>query len=230
MLDKENLSDLFFDLDHTLWDFEKNSSLTFERIFEEMKIQLSLEVFLTAYKEINLRFWKLYRENKITQKELRQQRLIQAFKTVDFEVDPGRIDEISNLYIQYLSTFPHLFDGAIPLLSLLKKKYRLHIITNGFQVIQHRKIHNSGLSPFFDQIFTAEAVGHKKPHPIIFEYALEKTSTLPSHSIMIGDNLEADIQGALDIGMQAIHFNSNNEPSHQLCTMVNSLNEIEDLL
>tara|TARA_A200000113_G_C8856697_1_gene352038 strand:+ start:855 stop:1547 length:693 start_codon:yes stop_codon:yes gene_type:complete len=230
MLDKEKPSDLFFDLDHTLWDFEKNSSMTFERVFQEMRIQLALENFLLAYEEINHRFWMLYRENKITQLELRHQRLIHTFQTIDYDYDPNKINQISDLYIRYLSTFTHLFEGTIPLLEELKQKYQIHIITNGFEGVQQRKIENSGLSPFVDKIITAEKVGYKKPNPIIFEYALEQTATDASKSIMIGDSLEADILGALAVGMGAIHFNSHNEPQHDYCPVVNSLRDIQNLL
>ena len=97
MLHKPILSDVFFDLDHTLWDFEKNSSLTFERVFEQMKIQAALDPFLSAYEGINHHFWKLYRENKITQIELRHQRLIQTFNAIDYDFDKKKIKKIFNL-------------------------------------------------------------------------------------------------------------------------------------
>ena len=121
MPNKEILCNIFFDLDHTLWDFEKNSSLTFERIFEEMKIQTDLDLFLSAYEEINHNFWKLYRENKITQFELKHYRLIETFKSIDYDIDLKKIKVLSDLYIRYLSTFTNLFDGAFKLLEELKK-------------------------------------------------------------------------------------------------------------
>ena len=224
------ITDVFFDLDHTLWDFEKNSALTFEKIFDEININLNLNEFLNAYEGINHQYWKLYRENKISQKELREIRLIKTFQAIGFDFDPGKIDLISEQYIFHLSTFSNLFEGAISLLEELKGKYQLHVITNGFEVVQHHKIKNSGLSSYFENIFTAEKVGYKKPHPIIFEHALEKTKTLANNSLMIGDSLEADILGALNIGMQAIHFNSHNEPLHNHCPMVKNLDEICSLL
>ena len=230
MLHKPILSDVFFDLDHTLWDFEKNSYLTFERVFEQMKIQAALDPFLSAYEGINHHFWKLYRENKITQIELRHQRLIQTFNAIDYDFDKKKINEISNLYIFHLSTFTNLFDGAITLLKDLNKKYKLHIITNGFDLVQHHKIKNSGLSPYFDKIITAEKVGYKKPNPLIFKYALNQTSSEFSKSLMIGDSLEADILGALNLGMGAIHFNSHNEPMHNYCPIVTTLQEIQNLI
>ena len=224
------ITDVFFDLDHTLWDFERNSALTFEKIFGELKIDLNLVDFLAAYEGINHYYWKLYRENKISQKELRHKRLIETFRVIDFAFDPSNIKSISDQYILNLSTFSNLFEGAISLLEKLKVKYKLHIITNGFEVVQHNKINNSGLSPYFKNIFTSEKVGYKKPHPIIFEYALDQANAFPNNSMMIGDSLEADILGALNIGMQAIHFNSHDEPIHDHCPIVQNLDEINVML
>ncbi len=230
MPDKNQITDVFFDLDHTLWDFEKNSALTFEKIFDQLKINLNLNGFLEAYEGINHHYWKLYRENKISQEELRHKRLIKTFEAIDFDFDPQKIESISDQYILHLSTFSNLFEGAISLLDGLKIKYQLHVITNGFEIVQHHKIKNSGLSSYFKNVFTAEKVGYKKPHPIIFECALDHTQTNAHNSLMIGDSLEADVLGAMNIGMQAIHFNSHNEPQHDHCPIVENLDEISIML
>ena len=230
MLDKNRITDVFFDLDHTLWDFEKNSALTFEKIFMELNIDLQLEDFLRVYDGINHHYWKLYRENKIYQKELRHQRLIQSFQAIDYAFDPQNIDSISDQYLLHLSTFSNLFEGAISLLQELQNQYNLHVLTNGFELVQHHKIKNSGLSSYFRNIFTAEKVGYKKPHPFIFEYAMEQSNSEAHKSLMIGDSLEADILGALGVGMQAIHFNSHNEPLHDYCPVVKNLKEIRAML
>ena len=230
MPDKNQITDVFFDLDHTLWDFEKNSALTFEKIFDQLNINLNLNGFLEAYEGINHHYWKLYRENKISQEQLRHKRLIKTFEAIDFDFDPQKIESISDQYILHLSTFSNLFEGAISLLDGLKSKYQLHVITNGFEIVQHHKIKNSGLSSYFKNVFTAEKVGYKKPHPIIFEHALDHTQTNAHNSLMIGDSLEADVLGAMNIGMQAIHFNSHNEPQHDHCPMVENLDEISIML
>lgn len=220
---------MFFDLDHTLWDFEKNSALTFEKIFKQLNIDLHLGDFLDAYEGINHEYWKLYRENKISQTELRHKRLIKTFQSVDYEFDLDNIGLLSDKYILYLSTFSNLFEGSISLLESLQSKYRLHIISNGFDAVQFHKMKNSGLSPYFENVFTAEKVGYKKPHPFIFEYALDQSGTLAEKSLMIGDCLEADVLGALNTGMQAIHFNSHDEPLHDHCPIVQNLNEIKSM-
>jgi len=230
MLNKNIIKNFFFDLDHTLWDFEKNSSLAFEKVFYELKIEVCLESFLKEYKKINKFLWKLYQEDSISHDDLKKFRLTKTFTKIDYEFDKGRISEISNLYIEYLSKYNHLLDGAIPLLNFLKDKYNINIITNGFEKVQSNKIISSGLSPFIMNLFTAESIGYKKPNPKIFLHALRKTDTLPLHAVMVGDDLEADIFGAMDVGMQAIHFNSKNKFTNNSFLSVNSLDDIINYL
>jgi len=229
MINPEIITDIFFDLDHTLWDFEKNSGLTFDKVFKDVNMPVNLEEFLEVYNPINHAYWKLYRENKITQQELRFNRLSKTFEALKITVSDTIISQISELYIAYLSTFPHLFEGTIDLLETLHKRYRLHIITNGFDEVQHFKMKNSGIQSYFEHVFTAEKVGYKKPHPQIFIEALKVTETQAATSIMIGDSLEADILGAIDQGMYAIHFNSHGEKEHHICPIVYSLNELKSL-
>ena len=229
MINVNRITDIFFDLDHTLWDFEKNSALTFKLIFSKLNFKVEIDDFLAYYNPINQKCWKLYRENKISQKELRLQRLIQTFNSMNIQIKQNELNEISNLYIENLSKFTHLFDGANDLLKHLKKNYRLHIITNGFHKVQNFKIKNSGLKPYFNFIFTAEKVGFKKPHPKIFETAMNNAGSTPYKSLMIGDSFEADIKGALKLGMQALHFNSHNEPEHKSCTIRYSLKDIQQI-
>lgn len=229
MINTNSVTDVFFDLDHTLWDFEKNSGLTFNKIFLELNFPFSLDVFLKFYNPINHAQWKLYRENKITQEDLRFNRLNKTFEKLNYSASIGLIDNISEKYITYLSTFPHLFEGTLELLEALKNRFRLHIITNGFDKVQQFKIENSGIESFFEFVFTAEKVGFKKPHPEIFIQSLKTVNTTAEASIMIGDSFEADILGALNQGMQAIHFNSHNEEVHTKCPIVYSLAELKAL-
>ncbi|GGE04362.1 YjjG family noncanonical pyrimidine nucleotidase [Psychroflexus salis] len=197
---------VFFDLDHTLWDFEKNSALSFESIFTEHTVPFSVEEFLHNYIPINLKYWKRYRLNEITKEELRYQRLKEAFDSVQFKATDHLINTIAELYILRLSEQKHLFDGSLEILNYLKAKYHLHIITNGFEEVQYKKMYNSGISNYFLTTTTSEDVMLKKPHPKVFQHALQKAKATTQESIMIGDNLEADIFGALDVGMDAIYF------------------------
>jgi len=226
MIEKARITDIFFDLDHTLWDFEKNSALTFQKIFKELNLSLDLSLFLKHYVPINHAQWKRYRNNEISQETLRHERLALTFEACAIELNREALAEISHLYIEYLSTFPHLFEDALLLLKTLKEKYTLHIITNGFESIQHKKIERSGLTPYFEKVFTADKIGQKKPHPLIFETALKDTQTQAKNALMIGDSWEADIDTPLKMGFQAIHFNSHQEAAHNQCWQVKSLKEI----
>ncbi len=227
---REIVTDVFFDLDHTLWDFERNSALTFERILAENGIGVDLMDFLTVYVPANYAFWKLYREEKITKEELRYQRLRSVFDELGHPISDETIYLLSDEYIAHLSSFNHLFPGTVEILEYLRPKYRLHIITNGFQEIQDRKLKNANIHGYFEQVINSEMAGVKKPDPMIFELALERAKTAPDRSIMIGDSLEADIQGAQAVGLHVLHFNSDNGPMHDFCHMIHGLGEIKTFL
>lgn len=208
---KNKIKHVFFDLDHTLWDFEKNSDLAFQKIFNEYKITIDVSEFFKVYKPLNLKFWKLYREEKISKSELRYRRLKEAFDVINFEISDDLIDTIAIDYIDYLPHFNHLFNGTFEILDYLKDKYSLHIITNGFEEIQAKKMKSSKILDYFNVIVTSESVGAKKPNPKVFKFALDKANASIDNSIMIGDSIEADIYGALHVGLTAIHCNFNNE-------------------
>jgi len=210
------ISDVFFDLDHTLWDFEKNSALAFGAVFEKHKIAVNVQDFLVHYIPVNLRYWQLYQYDKITQHELRYGRLKEVFGILEYEADDDLIALLSVDYITFLPQFNHLFEGTIEILEYLHTKYKLHIITNGFHEVQNNKLRNSNIGHYFQTITNSETAGVKKPNPIIFEFAINQANTTKQNSIMIGDSLDADIQGALDCGLDAILFSENYiyAPSH----------------
>ncbi len=203
----QKIEHVFFDLDHTLWDFEKNSALTFEKIFTEINFSVDISSFLSYYKPINLDFWRLYREDKISKQELRYQRLKTTFDNMNLNISDDAIDQLSVLYIENLPTFNHLFDGTKEVLDYLACNYTLHIITNGFEEVQLKKLKKSGIYSYFSQVITSESVGVKKPNPLVFEYALQQSGASISNSVMIGDSFEADILGAHAVGMDVIFCN-----------------------
>jgi putative hydrolase of the HAD superfamily len=203
---QDKLKDIFFDLDHTLWDFEKNSEITFNLIFEKHSINLGLKDFMEVYRPVNFKYWNMYRRNQIDAVNLRYYRLKEVFDTLSYKADKPFVDLIANEYIDNLSDQIHLFEDAMDILNYLAAKYRLHIITNGFEIIQHKKIKSSKIDHFFETVTTAEGSGYKKPDRRIFDHALKKASAESKTSLMIGDSLEADIQGAKDFGMHAIYF------------------------
>lgn len=225
-----NIDHIFFDLDHTLWDFETNSAKTFEFIFNQSKIDVDLNDFLTLYVPNNQKFWKLYREEKITKPKLRYARLKETFDGLSYIISDEMINHLSETYIDNLPKYNTLFNGTIEILNYLLSKYQLHIITNGFEEVQMQKLKKSQIMHFFDKIITSESVGAKKPNSKIFNHALKVTNAVAENSMMIGDNLEADIQGAKEIGMQAIFFNIHNEPVNNSIISVNTLLEIKQYL
>ena len=209
-----HIKHIFFDLDHTLWDFEANSKKTFSYIFDKNDLEIEFNDFIEVYQPINHRYWKLFREDKVSKAQLRYGRLKEAFKD----------------HITYLANHNALFENAIQVLEYLQPKYKMHIITNGFEEVQHRKLKNSNLLPFFDEIITSEKVGVKKPNPRIFEYALDITGAVNGESVMIGDNFEADILGAKNMGMQVIFCKFNGEVATEEVSSVNNLLELKNFL
>lgn len=218
------ITDVFFDLDHTLWDFDRNSALTFEKIFRINNVDLSIIEFISHYERINLKYWKLYREEKIGKQELRFARLNETFETIDFKVEEELVHKLSEDYIAHLATYNYLFDNTHEILEYLSMHYNLHIITNGFEEIQHKKLTKSKIHHYFKTVTNSEMVGVKKPNPKIFNYALEYAKANVNTSIMIGDSYEADILGAKDVGMDVVFFDLNK-------TKVDpSIKQIDDLM
>ncbi len=205
-MNKHVIKALYFDLDHTLWDFEANSALAFKALFERYEIDLDFHDFLSVYIPNNIVFWKRFREGTIDKETLRYQRLKTVFDQLDYQASKAFIYELADAYIQTLPENNILFPGAITMLDALKPHYALHVITNGFKDVQHFKMKNSGLLPYFETVTDSSSVGKKKPDPQIFEHALKVGEVHPHEAVMIGDSLEADIEGALKVGMHAVHF------------------------
>ncbi|MBG6109953.1 putative hydrolase of the HAD superfamily [Flavobacterium sp. CG_9.10] len=227
---QNNIKDVFFDLDHTLWDFDKNSELTFENIFNKNHPTIETKIFIEKYVPINQACWKLYQYDKITHAELRYNRLKHSFDAIDYFISDEQIESIAQEYIDLLPENNHLFDGTFEVLDYLKQKYKLHIITNGFAEVQFKKITNSKIGSYFQTITNSEMAGVKKPNPIIFEYALDLAKAKKENSIMIGDCLEADVQGALDAGLDAIFFNESRVQVSNTIKQVNHLLELKKYL
>ena len=227
---KEQIEHIFFDLDHTLWDFEKNSALAFKRIFEERELALDLNDFLHVYVPLNLKFWRMFRENKLTKTELRYIRLKSAFDALKYPCNDLLIKEIANDYLTYLPTFNHLFKETGTILSYLDQTYKLHIITNGFANVQEGKLVNSGIDHYFKVVVNSEMAGVKKPNPYIFKLAMKRAGARPERSLMIGDSFEADVLGALNAGMHALYFNPEGETVPGHIQSIGNLLEIKKLL
>ncbi len=225
-----NITDIFFDLDHTLWDFDKNSVLAFDKIFKSQHPTIDTNQFVEVYAPINQACWKLYQVDKITHEELRYQRLKQTFDVLNYTISDEEIDQISVDYIDFLPDNNLLFDGAKELLDYLFPKYKLHIITNGFAEVQTKKLKNSGIESYFKTVTNSEKAGVKKPHRNIFEFALSLAETNKENAVMIGDCIEADVQGAIDFGMKAILFDEQKLNSSKEIVKINHLLELKNIL
>lgn len=221
---------VFFDLDHTLWDFDKNSNIAFSKIFQELGITINFSEFISVYTPINANYWSLYRNDEVTKAELRYGRLKDTFDAVNYVISDEKIHFISESYIKGLALNNFLLHNTKDVLAYLFPKYKLHIITNGFEEVQLKKIISSELSPYFSEIITSESVGVKKPNPIIFNEALKRSGALAGESVMIGDNIEADVYGALESGLSAILFNYHRIIPPPEIKAINRLIELKEIL
>lgn len=198
---------LFFDLDRTLWDFEKNANETFNDIYNKYQLTdrgvTTFNDFMEVYHGINNTLWDYYRKGQIEKEVLNVQRF--ALTLDSFGIDDIPLSHhIAHDYIELSPTKKHLFPGTVPVLEYLSGKYTLHLITNGFEEVQYKKLINSNLRHFFTHVITSEEAGYKKPDPNIFLYALNVAGTVAAESLMIGDDQEVDIDGARQAGMDQV--------------------------
>ena len=225
---------IFFDLDRTLWDFDAAAEVAFERIYEKYDLKSlgipSAHEFHEVYHPLNEELWVLYRADKITKDELNRTRFMKPLEHYGIH-DIELADHLSEDYVYWSPRIVRLVPGTMELLDYLKPKYHLHLITNGFQEVQHTKLNGSGLEPYFETLTVSEEVGVKKPNPEIFHYALRKAGAIAEESIMIGDEMAVDIDGARAAGMNTVMFNPKREKIEGNRTFeVNDLREIMEIL
>ncbi len=224
---------IYFDLDRTIWDFDKNAIETFKDIFEKYeleKIFKSFHNFYTTYVKHNDKLWQDYREGKIEKSILSYKRF--SLTLEEYGVNDDELaKKISHDYITISPTKKSLFPHAHETLEYLQDKYKLYIITNGFNEVQFTKLKNSNLDKYFDKVFTSENAGAQKPNPIIFEHALNNADATATESIMIGDDLQVDILGAKNYGLDQVFFNPfKKEHSEDITHEINSLKELQEIL
>jgi putative hydrolase of the HAD superfamily len=227
--------DLFFDLDHTLWDFETNSKETIQELYNTHRLAdlgiVDFDGFYSTYSAHNHRLWDRYTKGFIKQEELRWKRVYLSL--LDFKVaNEPLAKEMSQAYLEILPNKKHLFPYTIEILEYLKQKeYKMHLITNGFESVQFKKIKNSGLADYFIEVITSEASNSLKPQKEIFEYALKNANASVTESIMIGDNESADIQGGINIGMDTVFVNHIQAiPTIPATYTITHLKELETIL
>ena len=226
--------DIFFDLDRTLWDFDAAAEVAFERIYDQYHLKErgipSAHEFHEVYHPLNEKLWELYRVDKITKEDLNRTRFLKPLEHYGIH-DIELADHLSEDYVYWSPRIVRLVPGTIELLEYLKPKYHLHLITNGFQEVQHTKLSGAGLEPYFETRTVSEEVGVKKPNPEIFRYALRKANATAEESLMIGDEMAVDIDGARDAGMDTLFFNpTGTETEGERTYEVRSLLDIKQLL
>jgi putative hydrolase of the HAD superfamily len=226
---------LFFDLDHTLWDFDANARLTIEQLHIDFNLPEKgihdFDRFHRNYLVHNERLWAEYRTGHIKQDELRLKRM--WLSLLDFGIDDEELArQMGELFLQLLPTRTLLFPDTLDVLHYLQEKhYHLHLITNGFEQTQHKKLQSSGLAPFFNVVVTSECSNSLKPQKEIFDYALNKTGAAVAESLMIGDALDVDVAGAFNVGMDAVHVNYNRvEQDIKPTYTIYHLKELKDFL
>ncbi|MCH7402684.1 YjjG family noncanonical pyrimidine nucleotidase [Belliella kenyensis] len=225
---------IFFDLDHTLWDYDRNVQESLSEIFDHFELInfgiTNAAHFIKGFYQVNYKLWDLYNQGKIDKIGLRESR----FRLIFEEIKATSLEIPSELELDFMhrtSTKQHLLPYALEILEYLKPGYPMHIITNGFNESQEKKLIASGLTPYFDLIITSETTGHKKPDARIFHYALEKLGVTNDKVLMIGDNPNSDILGAINANIDQVYF----DPSGKGCDYkptytISHLKELESLL
>lgn len=219
---------LFFDLDNTLWDFDKNAKLAMRDTIAELQLEpyiANFDAFYEFYESINTQLWEDYRKQQIRKPEL----IVKRFSdTLTHYQVPG-IDPIAmnDRYLHHMARQHALIAGARELLQELRsREYHLQIITNGFKEVQLNKLKNCGIEGYFEHVFISEVIEYPKPHPKIFEHAIKSSNAPKSKSIMIGDNWETDIKGAKAFGIDQVYFG----PTEQIPVQTSTLNGNPDIL
>ena len=225
---------IIFDLDHTLWDFEKNSFLTIKHLFEEYNLELllggiSLEEYFEVYTLTTKELWKLYDQKKVNKTELRQQRLALVFQ--HFNSSNPQLEKIlEEKYLNMCPYTPHLMHGTLDLLQYLAPKYDLHLLTNGFKSIQDIKVSTTKIKKYFTNIVTSEDSGYSKPNSEAFQFLHDKLNSSKERCLMIGDNATSDILGAHNFGYDSVYFSPENESTHLATYNISDLTELKQLI
>jgi putative hydrolase of the HAD superfamily len=202
---------IFFDLDNTLWNFEKNSEsamlVTFNH-FNIGELSINFNDFFKSYSKHNHDLWAKYRKKEVGKKELIKSRFQNTFLELGVKgIEP---EKMNDFYLNEMPKQNKLFDGVLETLQYLKgRNYKMNIITNGFREVQNQKLEKSGLMPFFGKVFTSEEIKCPKPNREIFEHAVKSVNAKKKTSIMVGDVWEVDVLGATNFGMDAVLFDEN---------------------
>ncbi len=230
MADLKKIKHIFFDLDDTLWDYDRNSRKVLEELFGDFnlsaKLQCDFDNFFTVYKKINLELWSLFYKRQIDKHGLRESRWQKVFTHFNYPVFEEHA-KLSDYFAANTTRGTCLKEGCIDTLAYLQKNYKLHIITNGFKEFQHIKIDGSGLRGYFENIIISEEQGLVKPEEQIFRYAEGLAGCNRHEAVMVGDSLESDVEGALNAGWEAIYLTS--DPGEYKGRVISALGELKGM-
>ncbi|MFN4084877.1 MAG: YjjG family noncanonical pyrimidine nucleotidase [Spirosomataceae bacterium] len=226
---------IFFDLDHTLWDFEENAKICLAQIYRTHQVEqmgvVDFHRFFSTFSEVNKAFWYLLDTKKITHEELRKERFRSTFSDLGVSISTETSEAMNQQFLSLLPFQSLLIPNAKLLLEALSPHFQLHILSNGYQQVQRQKLASGGILDFFEHVITNDMAQAHKPSPAMFTYAFITANCAPDEAVMVGDNWLADIEGAMQMGMPAIHFDPNQNACQepQFCR-VSSLLQIPELL
>ena len=216
MVGLTRITHIFFDLDDTVYDFRTNSSAVMQTLYDEEnfyeRLKVPYEVFMPLYREINLAYWTMFHRGQIQREELRYSRFIKAFNHFGY-TDEAEIKRLTEIYMSRAPLGKTLMPGCTEALSLLKPNFQLGIITNGFTAIQNIKLDSGNLRPFFNHLLISEELNLSKPDTRIFRHAEAICKARPENCLMVGDNYESDVEGAVNAGWEAVHIIREKESS-----------------
>jgi len=227
-------STIFFDLDDTLWDTFNNSKESLNEIFSLFcfdKHYSTFDEFYSIYFKHNSSLWEKYEKHAITKEELMENRFYTPFRHIE-EITPEKAIEINQEFMSRTASKGGVIEGAKEMLELLKSRYKICILSNGFKEVQYKKIKNAGLDKYFDKVILSDDIGLNKPRRELFEYALNKMGVTAGKSIMVGDNWSTDIEGAYKSNIDQIWFNPDSESpkGFKPTYTIKKLNELADIL
>lgn len=229
----KHYSSVFIDWDDTLWDFHANAYIALEKAYERHNLPLyfdSFQHFYTLYEERNKELWAEYAKGQITKEYLQKERFLYPFKAIH-KANEVLAEKVGTDFLELTILQNKLVTGATELMEYLSQKYSIVLVSNGFKEVQYRKIASSGLQHYITHVVLSEEIGVQKPNKQIFEHALKLINKTNSEVIMIGDNLETDIKGAANIGIDTIYLSKNipstiGYPTHTVQTLSQIMNII----
>ncbi len=223
---------IFFDLDHTLWDYDTNARETLFELYDDYKLDRgfpSAESFFQNYLVHNEKLWHLYNHGKIGRDDIRERRFLQVISDVGLN-DKDLAEAMSDQFMEVCPQKTAVMPGTFEILEHLKPLYKMGIITNGFSDTQDIKMKKTGLENYFEMIVTSESAKARKPGAEIFHVALGKSGSKTEEVVMIGDNRATDIGGALALGWKTIWYTREEETAPENCWKVEHLEEIAEVM